>query len=43
MSGAVNGMHDSLMPTSIFVNLSSMFVQVIWGKQGTGIVYFSNF
>lgn len=39
MSGAVNGMHDSLMPTSIFVNLSSMFVQVIWGKQGTGIVY----
>ena len=39
MSGAVNGMHDSLMPTGIFVTLSNMFVQIIWGKQGTGIVY----
>ncbi len=39
MSGAVNGMHDSLMPTGIFITLSNMFVQIIWGKQGTGIVY----
>ena len=39
MSGAVNGMHDSLTSTGIFVALSNMFVQIIWGKQGTGIVY----
>ena len=39
MSGAVNSMHGSLMPVSIFIALSNMFVQIIWGKQGTGIVY----
>lgn len=39
MTGAVNSMHASLMPISIFVALSNMFVQMVWGKQGTGIVY----
>ena len=39
MSGAVNSMHDSFMPTGIFVTLSNMFLQIIWGGEGTGIVY----
>ncbi|MEM7578933.1 MAG: potassium-transporting ATPase subunit KdpA [Cyanobacteria bacterium P01_A01_bin.80] len=39
MNGAVNGMHDSLMPTGGFSTLLSMFLQVIWGGIGTGIVY----
>lgn len=39
MCGAVNGMHDSLMPTGIFSTLFSMFLQIIWGGQGTGTAY----
>ncbi|MEO0688120.1 MAG: potassium-transporting ATPase subunit KdpA, partial [Cyanobacteria bacterium J06649_11] len=39
MNGAVNGMHDSLMPTGGFSTLLSMLLQVIWGGIGTGIVY----
>lgn len=39
MNGAVNGMHDSLMPMGGFSTLLSMFLQVIWGGIGTGIVY----
>ncbi|MDY6899677.1 MAG: potassium-transporting ATPase subunit KdpA [Cyanobacteriota bacterium] len=39
MNGAVNGMHDSLMPAGGFSTLLSMFLQVIWGGIGTGIVY----
>ncbi|MGB3759660.1 MAG: potassium-transporting ATPase subunit KdpA [Rivularia sp. (in: cyanobacteria)] len=39
MNGAVNGMHDSLMPTGGFSTLLSMFLHVIWGGIGTGIVY----
>lgn len=39
MCGAVNGMHDSLMPTSGFATLFNMFVQMIWGGQGTGTAY----
>jgi K+-transporting ATPase ATPase A chain len=39
MCGAVNGMHDSLMPTGGFATLSDMFLQIIWGGQGTGTAY----
>lgn len=39
MCGAVNGMHDSLMPTGSFVTLSDLFLQVVWGGQGTGTAY----
>ncbi|MFQ4146367.1 potassium-transporting ATPase subunit KdpA [Chlorogloeopsis sp. ULAP02] len=39
MTGAVNGMHDSLMPTGGFSTLLSMFLQIIWGGQGTGTAY----
>lgn len=39
MCGAVNGMHDSLMPAGGFATLFNMFFQVIWGGQGTGTAY----
>lgn len=39
MCGAVNGMHDSLMPPGGFSTLFNMFVQMIWGGQGTGTAY----
>ncbi len=39
MNGAVNGMHDSLMPTGGFSTLLNMFLHIIWGGIGTGIVY----
>ncbi|WP_315788248.1 potassium-transporting ATPase subunit KdpA [Fischerella sp. JS2] len=39
MTGAVNGMHDSLMPTGGFTTLLNMFLQIIWGGQGTGTAY----
>lgn len=39
MCGAVNGMHDSLMPTGGFMTLSNMFLQIVWGGQGTGTAY----
>nr|WP_216634569.1 potassium-transporting ATPase subunit KdpA [Gloeomargarita lithophora] len=39
MCGAVNGMHDSLMPAGGFVTLTDMFLQIIWGGQGTGTAY----
>lgn len=39
MTGAVNGMHDSLTPMAGFVTLFNMFLQVIWGGQGTGVAY----
>ncbi|MEI6328931.1 MAG: potassium-transporting ATPase subunit KdpA [Pseudanabaena sp. ELA645] len=39
MTGAVNSMHDSLMPNGGFVTLSNMFLQIIWGGQGTGTAY----
>ncbi|MFN6465997.1 MAG: potassium-transporting ATPase subunit KdpA [Nostoc sp. DedVER02] len=39
MSGAVNGAHDSLMPQGIFSTLFNLFIQVIWGGQGTGTAY----
>ncbi|MDF5710131.1 MAG: potassium-transporting ATPase subunit KdpA [Nostoc sp. S4] len=39
MCGAVNGMHDSLMSQGIFSSLFNMFIQIIWGGQGTGTAY----
>ncbi len=39
MCGAVNGMLDSLMPTGGFSSMFSLFLQIIWGGQGTGTAY----
>lgn len=39
MCGAVNGMHDSLMPPGLFSTLFNLFLQIIWGGQGTGTAY----
>jgi K+-transporting ATPase ATPase A chain len=39
MCGAVNGMHDSLMPPGGFATLFNMFIQIIWGGQGMGTAY----
>ena len=39
MCGAVNGMHDSLMPAGGFATLANMFLQIVWGGQGTGTAY----
>jgi potassium-transporting ATPase potassium-binding subunit len=39
MCGAVNGMLDSFMPAGGFVTLFNLFLQIIWGGQGTGTAY----
>lgn len=39
MCGAVNGMHDSFMPNGGFVTLSNLFLQIVFGGQGTGTAY----
>jgi potassium-transporting ATPase potassium-binding subunit len=39
MTGAVNSMHDSLMPNGGFITLANLFLQIIWGGQGTGTAY----
>lgn len=39
MTGAVNSMHDSFMPVGGFILLSNLFLQIIWGGQGTGTAY----
>lgn len=39
MCGAVNSLHDSFMPMGGFVTLANMFLQIIWGGQGTGTAY----
>lgn len=39
MSGAVNAMHDSLMPNGTFSSLFNLFLQIIWGGQGIGTAY----
>lgn len=39
MCGAVNGMHDSLMPNGGFATLFNLFLQIVWGGQGTGTAY----
>jgi K+-transporting ATPase ATPase A chain len=39
MTGAVNGAMDSLMPLGGLVPLFNLFLQVVFGGQGTGIAY----
>jgi K+-transporting ATPase ATPase A chain len=39
MCGAVNAMLDSLMPLGQFSALFNLFLQIIWGGQGTGTAY----
>ncbi len=39
MCGAVNSMHDSFMPNGDFVTLSNLFLQIVFGGQGTGTAY----
>jgi potassium-transporting ATPase potassium-binding subunit len=39
MTGAVNSFHDSFMPSGGLVMMSNMFLQIIWGGQGTGAAY----
>lgn len=39
MCGAVNSMHDSFMPLSGAVLLANLFLQIVWGGQGTGTAY----
>ncbi|PZV13973.1 MAG: potassium-transporting ATPase subunit A [Leptolyngbya sp.] len=39
MCGAVNSLHDSFMPPGGFATLSNLFLQIIWGGQGTGTAY----
>ena len=39
MCGAINSMHDSFMPAGGFVLLSNLFLQIVWGGQGTGTAY----
>ena len=39
MCGAVNSLHDSFMPSGGLVMLSNMFLQIVFGGQGTGTAY----
>jgi potassium-transporting ATPase potassium-binding subunit len=39
MTGAVNGAMDSLMPLGGLVPLFNLFLQVVFGGQGTGVAY----
>lgn len=39
MCGAVNSLHDSFMPGGGFATLSNMFLQIVFGGQGTGTAY----
>jgi potassium-transporting ATPase potassium-binding subunit len=39
MCGAVNALLDSFMPTGGFVFLFNLFLQIVWGGQGTGTAY----
>jgi K+-transporting ATPase ATPase A chain len=39
MTGAVNGSMDSLMPLGGLVPLFNLFLQVVFGGQGTGVAY----
>jgi K+-transporting ATPase ATPase A chain len=39
MCGAINSLHDSFMPSGGFSTLFNMFLQIIWGGQGTGTAY----
>ncbi|MBW4616581.1 MAG: potassium-transporting ATPase subunit A [Desmonostoc vinosum HA7617-LM4] len=39
MCGAVNSLHDSFMPNGGFSMLCDMFLQIVFGGQGTGTAY----
>ena len=39
MTGAVNGTIDAAMPLTILTTLFNLFLQVVFGGQGTGIAY----
>lgn len=39
MCGAINSLHDSFMPPGGFSTLFNLFLQIIWGGQGTGTAY----
>jgi potassium-transporting ATPase potassium-binding subunit len=39
MTGAVNSLHDSFMPLGLWVLFCNLFLQIIWGGQGTGTAY----
>lgn len=39
MCGAVNSMHDSFLPSGGFAMLFNMFLQIVFGGQGTGTAY----
>ncbi len=39
MCGAVNALHDSFMPGGGFILFANLFLQIIWGGQGTGTAY----
>lgn len=39
MCGAVNSLHDSFMPNGGFSLLFNLFIQIVWGGQGTGTSY----
>jgi K+-transporting ATPase ATPase A chain len=39
MCGAVNSLHDSFMPNGGFSTLSNLFLQIVFGGQGTGTAY----
>jgi len=39
MCGAVNSMHDSFMPVGGFSTLSNLFLQIVFGGQGSGTAY----
>ena len=39
MCGAINSLIDSFMPNGGFVTFANMFLQIIWGGQGTGTAY----
>lgn len=41
MCGAVNGMHDSLMPQGLFATLFNLFLQIIWGGQEPALLTYS--
>ncbi|HEY9752350.1 MAG TPA: potassium-transporting ATPase subunit KdpA, partial [Coleofasciculaceae cyanobacterium] len=39
MCGAVNSMHDSFMPAGGFSTLANLFLQIVFGGQGSGTAY----
>lgn len=39
MCGAINSLHDSFMPNGGFSTLSNLFLQIVFGGQGTGTAY----